>query len=852
MSTPKKKTPGLKLSWFFTAMILLSVLQGVFSIYNLQKTIRLQESARIEEEQTWRARQTLADVHYSVYKLLGTMDPYKMDTYKSEYEGHIEKLIDDCSHIEISVRKSLELKEVYDSIVDLQYQFAVNMAKELMNNQARKQYNELTLLIEKRSAQISDQTDSQLTTAVSSSIVSIVLLQIFVITAIIVMGRFYARSLQDKRKADLEIKQAHQSLTSVLDSATQVAIIAFDSSGLITLFNKGAVEMLDIMESETLQQKNIISFIDPEELLKLSTELGSILGYTVSGIDAVTKRITTEHPYQGYLTVIDSHGDRITVDVNITVSADDKAGNTYLMVAKNVMARLAAEEALRKQQESLRTTLNSIGDAVIATDAEGVITRMNPVAEQITGWDFSEAKGRSLLDVFNIVHSKTRKPHPDPISAVLNSKSIINLESNTLLISKDGREVAVADSGAPIIGERNEIDGVVLVFRDITEEQKTEEKLRQSQKMDAIGQLAGGVAHDFNNMLNAILNAAELLAMSVEGEELQKLIGLIINASDKASGLTKQLLTFSRKDTVEKRPVNLHTILLESVQLLERSVDKKISIKTDFSAQNQVVMGDSSQLQNIFINLGINARDAMPEGGELLFKTSDIELDWFFCESSTFDIEPGTYLSIEVKDSGKGIDPETQKKIFEPFFTTKEVGKGTGLGLAAVYGAVQEHRGAINVYSEMKEGTVFHIYLPLLQESIYSLEEKRTEVTAGTGTILLVDDEEVLRASAEIALKHLGFTVLLAVDGEEAVEQFRKHKAEIDIVILDMIMPQKNGEECFKEMVAIDPTVKVLFCSGFTRDISVIELQGEGPHLFIQKPYSLTDLSEKIMTLMQS
>lgn len=853
MNAGEHKPSGLKLSWFFLAMILLSLMQGLFSIYNLQKTIGLQDEARVKELQTWQARQTLGDVHYSVYKILGTMDPYKMNSFKKEYEGHIEKLIDQCSQLDISVRKTLSLKSVYDSIVDLHYQFAVNLAKEQMNNDARKKYNDITILIEQRSAQISTQTDAHLSRTVNSAIISILLLQIFVVTAIIAMGRFYVRSLRDKRMADLEIKQAHQSLTSILDSATQVVIIAFDASGQISLFNKGAVEMFGIKEVDTITHKNILSLIDPEEISKLSSELGKILGYSVTGIDALTRMVTSEHPFQGYMTVIDTQGEAITVDVNITVSQDDVSrGSTYLMVAKNVMARLAAEKALRKQEESLRTTLNSIGDAVIATDAEGRISRMNPVAEEITGWSFEEARGNPLLDVFNIIHRKTREPHPDPISAVLDTKAIINLESNTLLISKDGREVAVADSGAPIIGQDNTIDGVVLVFRDITEEQKTEEKLRQSQKMDAIGQLAGGIAHDFNNMLNGILNAAELLEMSSQGAEQRKLIELIINASEKAAGLTKQLLTFSRKEQVERRPINLHTVLDESIQLLERSVDKKIAIRSEFEAGLSTVMGNATQLQNIFINLGINARDAMPEGGELLFKTSTAELDWFFCESSSFEITPGQYLSIEVKDSGKGIDPETQKKIFEPFFTTKDVGKGTGLGLAAVYGSVQEHLGAINVYSEVNQGTVFHLYFPLVEKIHEPEQGKKSSITSGAGTILLVDDEEVLRISAELSLKHLGFTVILAVDGEDAIDKFAKHHDEIDIVILDMIMPRKNGEECFREMVTIDPAVKVLFCSGFTRDISVLALKGEGPHLFIQKPYSLTELSKKIFRLIHS
>lgn len=307
MRKPDLKASEIRLSWFFVAMILLSILQGGFSVYNLRQTIGLQESARVEEQKAWRARQRLGDVHYSIYKLLGTMDPYKMDTFKVEYETSMESLIDECSQLDISVKKPLHLKSVYDSIVDLQYNFAVNLAKEQMNSNARQGYNELMLLLEQRSEQISNETDVHLSKAVASSILSIIVLQIFVVSAIVIMGRFYIKSLRDKQKADIEIKQAHRSLTDVLDSATQVSIIAFDSFGQITLFNKGAVEMLNVQELETVQKKNILHFIDPEEIVTLSTELEKILGYSVSGVDALTKRITPQHPFQGYMTLIDNN-----------------------------------------------------------------------------------------------------------------------------------------------------------------------------------------------------------------------------------------------------------------------------------------------------------------------------------------------------------------------------------------------------------------------------------------------------------------------------------------------------------------------------------------------------------------
>lgn len=378
--------------------------------------------------------------------------------------------------------------------------------------------------------------------------------------------------------------------------------------------------------------------------------------------------------------------------------------------------------------------------------------------------------------------------------------------------------------------------------------EKNQERLRQSEKMESIGQLAGGVAHDFNNMLAGILGAAEILGRKLPEDDAsnRKMVDLIKRSAQSAAELTAQLLTFSRQKKNISTSIDLHEIIGDAVALLQRSLDKQIEINVSLPDIELPLVCDPAQLQNAFLNLGINAGDAMAGAGTLTIKAEVIEFDQVYCDNSVFAIEPGAFVEITIEDTGTGIDLETQKHIFDPFFTTKEQGKGTGLGLASVYGATCAHHGAITVYSELGRGTVFHLYLPL-GNVIHKTRPQATPMQLHkSGTILVIDDEEVIRTTAKITLQDMGFEVLIAENGKEGIELFSTEHNRIDLVILDMIMPKMGGSETFRELQKIDPQAKIVISSGFTKNESISELKEEGLLDFIAKPYHRSEL-ERIL-----
>jgi len=526
------------------------------------------------------------------------------------------------------------------------------------------------------------------------------------------------------------------------------------------------------------------------------------------------------------------------------MAKDINQSRADLECANQTMSALNA--VLKNSEENLRITLNSIGDAVISVDSKGTIATMNPVAEQLTGWTSEEAVGCPMNDVFKIVNALTRKPVESPVEKVMATGKIAGLANHTVLLSKEGHEYQIADSAAPIRAGSGEVLGVVLVFRDVTEEYALQEQLRHSQKMDAIGQLAGGVAHDFNNILAGIMGAAEILeTMLPPDPKAEKMLDLIIKTSERAAILTRKLLTFARKQRSVSICLDVHKVLNDTVVLLKSSIDRRIAVDVNFATEPAFVIGDPSQLQGAFLNLGINAAHAMPMGGTISISSEFIDLDVSYCESSLFQIEPGAYLKVEVRDTGTGIPQENLPHIFEPFFTTKKQGEGTGLGLAAVYGTIQHHHGAMNVYSEEGVGTSFHILLPLSEQEM-ATRPLPTRPVRGSGRILVVDDEDIMRTTSRAILESLGYEVLLARDGHEGLELFEKDPSAINLVLLDMMMPHMNGRDCFEAMQKIDPGVRVVLSSGFFHEEDLEQMKAAGLCGFISKPFRSVALSQVV------
>ncbi len=502
-----------------------------------------------------------------------------------------------------------------------------------------------------------------------------------------------------------------------------------------------------------------------------------------------------------------------------------------------------SRKSIQQSEAKYRGLIESSTDLIWEVNIEGIFTYISPKIVDILGYTPKEVIGKTFFDL--------RSPENTNISKaifkdlVVKKNSIISLEN--ICLHKNGKPILLETNGVPFFDEDQKLIGYRGIDRNITIRKNAEEELNHIRKMDAIGQLAGGVAHDFNNILAGIMGAANLLCLQKETLEDKSLyyVNIILDSASRAADLTGKLLMFSRKSKISFTLVDVHNVINDLVTIFKSTIDKKIKILFEKKAKNHNVIGDSSELLNALMNIGINASHAMPDGGTLQISTKNIKLNKIYCSASPFDIEPGNYIEIILHDTGIGIPLDNFKKIFEPFYTTKIQGKGTGLGLAAVYGAVKSHNGAINVYSEINMGTSFNILIPCSTENGYQIERNQ-EVISGTGLIILVDDEEIIRITGEHMLKEMGYEVLLAENGKKAIDIFQKRYKEIDLVLMDMIMPEMNGSETFLKMKKIDKNCKVIISSGFTKNEDLNEMRKSGLEGFISKPFNDYELSHLI------
>ncbi|MCP3921849.1 MAG: transporter substrate-binding domain-containing protein [Desulfobacterales bacterium] len=509
-------------------------------------------------------------------------------------------------------------------------------------------------------------------------------------------------------------------------------------------------------------------------------------------------------------------------------------------VLKRTDALQESEQNLRGARNYISNIIDSMPSMMIGVDTDVNVIQWNRTAELITGIIAKEAEGKGLLELIPEVVSD--------IEIIMKSIRVKEIQKELNKSILENGEIHYDDITVyPLVTDG--VEGAVIRIDDVTREHELEEQLNHSNKMDAIGQLAGGIAHDFNNMLGGILGAAQLLEYSGKNldEKSLEYINLIIKSSMQAGDLTSKLLAFGRKGKIISTDIDIHEIIDDTISILKNSIDKKVSISINKKAKSSIITGDDTVIQNALINLGINASHAMEDGGVLSFETGNIEINQNYCDASVFDINPGNYIEISVRDTGCGIDSDTLKHIFDPFFTTKEQGEGTGLGLASVYGTVQNHNGVINVYSEIGTGTVFHIFLPNSEEGkVLSYTKETVKRGHGSGKLILIDDEEVIRITGKDILEEMGYEVTAFENALEAIEMFRKQYKEIELVITDMIMPKINGREVFYKLKEIDKDCRVILSSGFTRDEDVNDLKKNGLSGFISKPFKANELSELI------
>lgn len=503
---------------------------------------------------------------------------------------------------------------------------------------------------------------------------------------------------------------------------------------------------------------------------------------------------------------------------------------------------------LEEREQHLSLTLDSIGDAVITTDMNGSVTRMNPVAEELTGWKSNNATGRSLPDIFKIIDSQSRELVPNPVDKVITTSKIVGLSNHTILISKEGTEYQVADSAAPIIDNAGNILGTIIVFRDITQQHQTEEALRRSQKMEAIGQLSGGIAHDFNNQLNIVIGYLDFLNNHFKTtEKPYKWVQTATKATLRCMDLTRQLLSFSRRQVTDTTVLDLNSTFDDLQTMISRSVTPEIDVQYFLTEDLWLTETNAGEFQDVIINLVINARDAMPHGGKIVIETANKIIDDNI-SAPDFEIISGEYIQLILSDTGTGIDKETLEHIFEPFFTTKPKGKGTGLGMAMVYGFVKRYDGYIKVYSEPGEGTSFHLYLPRTKttEIATNTTHQDIELLTGNESVLIVDDEIDLLELAEKFFSELGYQTRIAENGMQALE-ILKSDSTIDLLFSDVVMPGGiNGYELAQQATLLRPDLKVLLTSGFTSKTIVEKGQERFCAHMLNKPYRKADLAQRL------
>jgi PAS domain S-box-containing protein len=520
---------------------------------------------------------------------------------------------------------------------------------------------------------------------------------------------------------------------------------------------------------------------------------------------------------------------------------------------QEIKERTTAEEALREGKEHITLLLNSVAEGIYGVDLQGRCTFCNPAALKALGFEREEEViGRDIHELMHHTPADGLPYHPEDCHLCGCFRTGAGCHgSDEVFWRSDGESFPVEYWTQPIIRNGAPI-GAVTAFIDITEKKRLEAQLLHSQKMESIGQFAGGIAHDFNNILSVILGYGEMvLADMAKDDPLRRNLEHMIEAGDRAAHLTKDLLLFSRKQALDRKSVDINKIINKLGRLLASVIGEDISFNTRLYEGELLVSADAHQFEQVIMNLAANARDSMPKGGLFTISTEPVMLDEEFTSGHGLGM-PGRYVLISVSDTGHGMSTENKERIFEPFFTTKEVGKGTGLGLSVAYGIITQHEGYVNVYSEPGIGTTFRIYLPLISSCPEGEKEQPVAGTpeGGTETILLAEDDEKVRNLFLTGLRNYGYTVIEASDGEDAVLKYREHKDRIGLLIFDLIMPGKSGNEAYDEIRKIKPGIKILFVTGYSPDIVRLRASIKNPEAIIYKPFSSMDLLKKVRSIL--
>jgi PAS domain S-box-containing protein len=637
--------------------------------------------------------------------------------------------------------------------------------------------------------------------------------------------------ITQRRKAEEQLREKQAQLAGIIASAMD-AIITVDATQSITVFNHAAERMFGCLAEEALgqpldrfiparfrtaHQQHINQFGQTHITRRSMGQLGEVFGLRVNG---------EEFPIEASISHTEVGGEKF-----------------YTVILRDITARRQDEERLQEQA----ALLDHAQDAIIVRDLNQRILFWNRSAEQLYGWRKEEVLNQDISDS---VFQDSRETLQKATQTVLDTGE---WRGELYHRTRDGRQIVVEGRWKLVRDAQGNPKSILVTNTDITEKKKLETQFLRAQRMESIGTLAGGIAHDLNNLLSPILMSVQLLQLKVQDEASRKMLEILQNNAERGSEMIKQILSFARGVSGESIPVQLKHLIKELIKILKETFPRSIEINCKIATDLWLVTGDATQLHQVLMNLCINARDAMTQGGKLTIEASNCTIDETYAEM-TADAKPGNYVQIAVTDSGMGITPGNLNRIFDPFFTTKEIGQGTGLGLSTVLGIVKGHHGFINVYSEPSRGSQFRIYLPANEEAqLQPLPSVPADLPFGHGElILIVDDETSIREIARTALEAFNYRVITANDGAEAIALFAQRQTEIQAVLTDIMMPVMDGLALIRALRKIAPQLPIIASSGLAENSKITEAADEGVKAFLTKPYTTGTLLKLLAEVLKS
>lgn len=648
------------------------------------------------------------------------------------------------------------------------------------------------------------------------------------------------------KQTEEKLQESEERYRNLIESARDI-IFTFTLDGIITSLNPAFEIITGWPRDECLGRnfKTILrSLVTPDE---------------ASFLMELHQRILKGEPFPQSLElrILSKSGEYITIEISLMQQTRNGEVVGGLGIARDITERRRTEEHVKEQAALLKkeiierrhaeerlqeraALLDKAHDAIIVWDLENGITYWNEGAQRLYGWTAEEAAGKNVNELLN------KEESSELITA---QKSIIERgewRGELKQLVKDGTEIIVESRWTLIRSRRGRLKTILTINTDITEKKKLEAQFLRVQRLESIGTLAGGMAHDLNNMLTPIMLSLQLLKEKFTDEQDQKLLDILERNSRRGADLIKQVLSFAKGVEGERNSIQMAHIISEIKKIIKETFPRTIEIQTDVQKDLWMVCGDATQLHQVLMNLFVNARDAMPYGGTLSISAENFFIDELYAQKN-IEAKVGPYIIISISDTGAGIPPEIMDRIFEPFFTTKEAGKGTGLGLSTALGIVKSHGGFINMYSEVGKCTKFNVYLPVIKMEAQKEEMQKPEIPSGHGEFILVaEDEDSIRETTRTTLEKYGYRVLTACDGAEAVASYVQNKEEIDLVLMDMMMPFMDGLASVQALRRIEPQVKIIVVSGLAEKDKIAKIVDSHVHAFLSKPYTTGELLKTI------